>query len=283
MPGSVRRPVPRRPPVADSAAAELARLEELVRTLRARCPWDRRQTHVSLAPHLMEEVYEALEAIEDLGSAEPAVPSEFVAHLEEELGDVLFQVIFHSVLAEEKGRFTLTDVARVVHDKLVRRHPHVFGDVRVKTAEDVAARWEVLKRSEKPGRRATGGIPDAMPALAAAAKLLRKAESLGMDLPFAAERRATVVASLEHLERLGDQRSSEEAEDLDVPRGPASKEAEVSSSQEVEAVGELLLAVADLARRIGVDPETALRVETRRLRRALDTSERLGPQSDPEG
>jgi MazG family protein len=267
--------------VADSAAAELARLEELVRTLRARCPWDRRQTHVSLAPHLMEEAYEALEAIEDLGSAEPAVPSEVVAHLEEELGDVLFQVFFHSVLAEEKGRFTLTDVARAVHDKLVRRHPHVFGDVPAETAEDVAARWEVLKRSEKPGRGATGGIPDAMPALAAAAKLLRKAESLDMDLPSAAERHATVVASLEHLEHIGDQRSSEEAEDLDVPRGPPSKEVEVSSSQEVKAVGELLLAVVDLARRIGVDPETALRAETRRLRRALDTGERLGSQERP--
>ncbi len=264
--------------MADSAATELARLEELVKTLRARCPWDRRQTHVSLAPHLMEETYEALEAIEDLGSAEPAVPTEVVAHLEEELGDVLFQVFFHSVLAEEKGRFTLADVARAVHDKLVHRHPHVFGDASAETAEDVAARWEVLKRSEKGDRGVTGGIPDALPALALAAKLLRKAESLDMDLPSAAERRAIVVANLERLDRVGDPRRSDDGADLDVRRGPPSKEVEVSSSEEVREVGELLLSVVDLARRMGVDPETALRAEARRLRRALDTRERLGSQ-----
>jgi MazG family protein len=257
--------------VADSAAAELARLEELVRTLRVRCPWDRRQTHVSLAPHLMEEAYEALEAIEDLGSAEPVVPSEVVAHLEEELGDVLFQVFFHSVLAEEEGRFTLSDVSRAVHDKLVRRHPHVFGDARAETAEDVAARWEVLKRSERANRGVTGGIPDAMPALALAAKLLRRAESLDMTRPTAAERRATVLANLDRLERLGDQRSSGEEADPDDPGAPPSKGVEVGSSEEARMVGELLLAVVDLARRIGVDPETALRGEARRIRHSLET------------
>jgi len=198
----------------------------------------------------MEETYEALEAIEDLGSAEPAVPTEVVAHLEEELGDVLFQVFFHSVLAEEKGRFTLADVARAVHDKLVHRHPHVFGDASAETAEDVAARWEVLKRSEKGDRGVTGGIPDALPALALAAKLLRKAESLDMDLPSAAERRAMVVANLERLDRVGDPRRSDDGADLDVRRGPPSKEVEVSSSEEVREVGELLLSVVDLARRM---------------------------------
>ncbi|MGH9030278.1 MAG: MazG nucleotide pyrophosphohydrolase domain-containing protein, partial [Acidimicrobiales bacterium] len=121
-------------------------MSELVKTLRARCPWDRRQTHQSLAPHLLEEAYEALDAIDALARAEPDVPPTQVLHLQEELGDVLFQVFFHSELASEEGRFSLTDVARGIREKLVARHPHVFGDASAKTAEDVAERWEVLKR-----------------------------------------------------------------------------------------------------------------------------------------
>ncbi|MGA2036471.1 MAG: MazG family protein [Acidimicrobiales bacterium] len=249
----------RSPSDADlKTTGELARLEELVRTLRARCPWDRRQTHLSLAPHLLEEAYEALEAIEELGSPDSAVSPEVVAHLREELGDVLFQVFFHSVLAEEEGRFTLADVARDVHDKLVRRHPHVFGDALADTPEEVAARWEVLKSSEKGHKGVTGGIPDAMPALAVAAKLLRKAELLGVDLPSVAERRSRVSANLDRLAAAGESGSS---------------------GEESRAVGEMLLCVADLARRIGVDPETALRAETRGLRHALETGERPGSES----
>jgi MazG family protein len=233
----------------DSGEA-LERLEELVRTLRARCPWDRRQTHVSLAPHLMEEAYEALDAIEDLGPTPRDADPEVVAHLREELGDVLFQVFFHSVLAEEEGRFTLAEVAGTVHDKLVRRHPHVFGDAVAKTPEEVAARWEVLKSSEKGRRGVTGAIPADMPALALTAKLLRRAESLGTGLPSPAELRSQVASGLD---RLASQSESE------------------SHAERVKAVGELLLRVVDLARRHGVDPETALRSEARRLRHILET------------
>ncbi len=162
-------------------AAELVALEELVRTLRARCPWDRRQTHGSLARHLLEEAYEALDAIEVVAATEPEVAPVDVAHLEEELGDLLFQVYFHALLATEEGHFTLADVARTLHDKLVSRHPHVFGDAVAETPEDVAARWEVLKKAEKGRTSVTDGIPRALPALALAAKLQRKAESLGID------------------------------------------------------------------------------------------------------
>ena len=112
------------PRLGDPFAAEFVRLEELARALRARCPWDRVQTHQSLTRYLLEESYEALEAIEELGPEGAGYE-----HLEEELGDVLFQVVFHSVLAAEEGQFALADVARNVHDKLVGRHPHVFGDV----------------------------------------------------------------------------------------------------------------------------------------------------------
>ena len=241
------------PGARSGATAELARLDELVRILRARCPWDKAQTHVSLGPHLLEETYEALDAIEDLSSAEPTAPAEVVEHLREELGDVLVQVFFHSVLAEEEGRFTLADVAREIHDKLVSRHPHVFGDAVAETPDDVAARWEALKKQEKGRRHATDGIPDAMPSLALASKLLRKAQSQGIDVPSAAEWRSRVAANLERLDS-------------------AAQKAGAGSSGEVAGVvGELLLAVADLAQRSGVDPETALRAEARKLRQAIES------------
>ena len=181
-------------PGSPEAGEALARLEELVSTLRARCPWDMRQTHLSLAPHLMEEAYEALDAIEDLGPAPASAAPELVAHLREELGDVLFQVFFHSVLAEEEGWFTLAEVAGGTYDKLVRRHPHVFGDAVADTPEEVAARWEVLKSSEKGRRGVTGAIPAGMPALALTAKLLRRAQSLDVVMPSAAELHARMFA-----------------------------------------------------------------------------------------
>ena len=109
--------------------AEIVRFAELVRTLRQRCPWDREQTHRSLTRHLLEETYEVLEAVQDLETA----GAEGFVHLEEELGDLLFQVVFHATLAAEEGQFTLADVARGIHDKLVHRHPHVFAGVEADT------------------------------------------------------------------------------------------------------------------------------------------------------
>ena len=160
------------PRLAAPVAAELVALDELVHTLRERCPWDRRQTHGSLARHLLEESYEVLEAIDAVAAVErpasgpagrpapgpdAADEERAVAHLEEELGDLLFQVYFHATLAAEEGRFTLADVARGVHDKLVSRHPHVFGDVTAETADDVAANWEAHQEGrEGPGQRDRG-------------------------------------------------------------------------------------------------------------------------------
>ena len=187
------------PRLAAPVAVELVRLEELVRTLRARCPWDMAQTHGSLARHLLEEAYEALDAIEAVASAEPDVPPRRRGPLEEELGDLLFQVYFHAVLGAEEGRFTLADVARTVHDKLVSRHPHVFADAVADTPEEVAARWEVLKRAEKGRTSVTEGIPDALPALALAAKLQRKAASVGMDLGTLEDRRRRLAVGLDRL------------------------------------------------------------------------------------
>jgi tetrapyrrole methylase family protein / MazG family protein len=246
------------PALGAPLAGELVRLEELVRTLRLRCPWDRRQTHGSLGRHLLEEAYETLDAIEVLAGAEPDVPAPVVAHLEEELGDLLFQVVFHSVLGAEEGRFTLADVARVVHDKLVARHPHVFGDAVAETPEQVAERWEQLKKAEKGRASVTEGIPAALPALALAAKLQRKADSLRMPVPDAAGRRAEIEQALAKLARVPADRSGETLE---------------AGTEEAEAVGEALFALADLARRAGVDPETALRARAGRFREELEDSE----------
>jgi tetrapyrrole methylase family protein/MazG family protein len=165
------------PSLSEPIAGEVARFHELVRTLRAECPWDREQTHASLTRHLLEETYEVLEAIEHV---DPATAAGFEA-LEEELGDLLFQVVFHAVLAAEEGQFTLADVARGIHDKLYARHPHVFDPE--SGATDVAqltVDWERRKVEEKGRDSVMDGIPAALPALAYAAKVQRKAESQGV-------------------------------------------------------------------------------------------------------
>jgi tetrapyrrole methylase family protein / MazG family protein len=242
------------PRLAAPVAAELVALDELVHTLRARCPWDRRQTHASLGRHLLEESYEVLEAIDAVdavdGSVTPAadVVEDAVAHLEEELGDLLFQVYFHATLAAEEGRFTLADVARGVHDKLVARHPHVFGDVTAETADDVAANWEAIKKAEKGRVSVTEGIPAALPALALAAKLQRKAAAIGMVLPGLADEAARLAAAATRLAASG----ADAASDGAVADGAGGARARA------EEVGELLFAAVAVARAVGVDPETAL-------------------------
>jgi len=239
------------PELAAPVAAELVSLDELVHTLRERCPWDRRQTHASLGRHLLEESYEVLEAIDALSAADASartpdeVTDDAVAHLEEELGDLLFQVYFHATLAAEQGRFTLADVARGVHDKLVARHPHVFGDVTADTADDVAANWEAIKKAEKGRSSVTEGIPAALPALALAAKLQRKAAAIGMVLPGLAAEAARVADGAAYL-----------AADGGPPDDVA--DGEGGARERAEAVGELLFAATAVARALGVDPETAL-------------------------
>ena len=240
------------PRLAAPVGRELVRFEELVRTLRERCPWDRQQTHESLTGYLLEEAHEAIEALEALGP-EPSAPA--IDAVCEELGDVLFQVVFHATLAAEEGWFTLADVARTVHDKLVRRHPHVFGAVEADTAEQVATNWDAIKRAEKaekvekaeraeraqgvepaepadPRPSAFAGIPPALPALATAAKVARWAASHGLTEPAGVP--------------------------LDVPT--------VANEEEL---GDLLLGVATAASAAGLDPETALRKAITRYVRHL--------------
>ena len=165
--------------VAPPVASEVARFDELVHVLRERCPWDREQTHKSLTRHLLEETYEVLEAIEHL-DAETGAGYE---HLEEELGDLLFQICFHATLAGEHGAFTLADVARGIHDKLVLRHPHVFADVQADDAGAVMRNWEQIKKAEKGRESIFDGIPTSLPSLLYAHKVLRKASTLGIEPP----------------------------------------------------------------------------------------------------
>jgi tetrapyrrole methylase family protein/MazG family protein len=165
------------PAGAPPVAREVARFAELVRTLRERCPWDREQTHRTLTRHLLEETYEVLEAIEALDEAN----GEGFEHLEEELGDLLFQVVFHATLGAEEGRFTLADVARGIHDKLVHRHPHVFAGVQADTPAEVVTNWEQIKRDEKGRTSIMDGIDEALPSLLYAHKVQRKAASVGLE------------------------------------------------------------------------------------------------------
>lgn len=280
--------------------AELVRLDELVHTLRRRCPWDREQTHGSLARHLQEEAYEVLEAIDavaalDTGDAlatrtraqppeseAPPVPDgavsgdrdaveRAVAHLEEELGDLLFQVYFHAVLAAEAGRFTLADVARAVHDKLVARHPHVFGDATVDTPAEVMATWEVRKLAEKDRTSVTEGIPQALPALAMAAKLQRKALAVGMILPGLAEEAVSVADRVARLSASGVHHPDDHHHD-DHHEGEQGdgEDGEALVAGPATEIGALLFSVVNVARSLGVDPETALRARDAAFRRSVE-------------
>ena len=214
--------------LAAPVAAELVRFNELVRTLREKCPWDQEQDHRSLEKHLIEESYEVIEAIE---SGDPA-------QLEEELGDLLYQVFFHALLGAEAGEYTIADVARGIHDKLVHRHPHVFGDVQAEDADTVRANWEQIKKAEKGRESVMDGIPGAMPALLYARKVQQKARSVGFDWDSADDVYPKVEEEL----------------------------AEVRADPSEEEVGDLLFSVVNLARHLGVDAESALRVATAKFR-----------------
>lgn len=255
-------------PVLDlPVAREMERVVELVATLRRECPWDREQTHGSLRRHLLEETYEVLEALDELAALESAdadADADAAGRgdadqderidlaydsLEEELGDLLFQVVFHSQLATEAGRFTLVDVADRVDNKLRGRHPHVFGaneygDFEAETPEEVLANWEQIKKIEKGRSSVFEGIPSNLPALAYSAKILKKAS--GLDTPV----------------RL----SVEPAEILAATGAPA-------DHVDDDRIGELLLSVVALARDAGIDPETALRSSAARLRERAASGE----------
>jgi MazG family protein len=183
-----------------------------------------------------------------------------VAHLEEELGDLLFQVYFHATLAAEAGRFTLADVARGIHDKLVSRHPHVFGDVTADTPEAVAANWEALKKAEKGRTSVTEGIPAALPALALVAKLQRKALAVGMAVPTVAEEAILVAQGVSALA----------GADAVGTRSWGITDGEGGQADDAAEVAEVLFSLVNVARSLGVDPETALRARAADFRASIE-------------
>jgi tetrapyrrole methylase family protein/MazG family protein len=238
------------------------RLVALIERLRAPggCPWDAEQTHHTLARHLIEESYEVIEAIEALPASAPAPGPEPVApgayeHLEEELGDLACQVIFHATFAREAGAFTITDVLTGIHDKLVRRHPHVFGDVAVSGADEVVANWEVIKREEKGRASLMDGVSRHLPSLLYAHKLYRKAASAGLRFGTAEEVLNRATAELGGLAA------------PDIPAGEAE-----------QRLGEALAAVVHLARLAGVDGESALRGWAGRFKERFQRMEALAAE-----
>jgi tetrapyrrole methylase family protein/MazG family protein len=218
-----------------TVAGELARFVALVERLRGPggCPWDAAQTHHSLRRHVLEEAYEVAAAIESLPPDAPKgdIPMGAYDELADELGDLLFQVVIQSTLATEAGAFTVADVARGVHDKLVHRHPHVFGDVQAASADEVVTNWEQIKKAEKQHSSLVEGITPGLPALLYAQKLYRKATSIGLDPypdPAAALRDAATAL-------------------------PAALDADVET-----VLGEVLATAVAVARARGLDGESAL-------------------------
>ncbi len=208
------------------------------RRLRAECPWDRKQTHHTLLRHLIEEAYETVEALGRLPAEAPAGEPDYLAyaHVEEELGDLLLQVVFHATLAREASVFDVEEVAEMIRRKLVHRHPHVFGDVEAHDAETVLANWEQIKAEEKSRSSLMDDIPLALPAPARADKLQRRAASVGFDW-----------ADLEQVLAKVD----EEIAEL--------RDAIGHHESVIHELGDLLFAVVNVARHVGVDSELALR------------------------
>ena len=239
------------PALGTPVAEEMVKFHALARTLRDECPWDMEQTHQSLVRYLLEETYEVIDAIGNLKVDDPSSDDDFI----EELGDLLYQIEFHAAIAEEQGRFTMADVARTVHDKLVSRHPHVFGDVEVSSSTDVEANWEAIKKAEKPER--TGifdGVVTGAPSLSFAAKVQQRAARAGFDWP-------NVEGPLEKV--------SEET--LEVRGAIINADPEATATE----IGDLLFAVVNVARHLDIDPEGALRSAVHKFRSRVEAVESL--------
>lgn len=234
----------------------LGALLELMQRLRDPehgCPWDRAQTFASIAPYTIEEAYEVADAIAR-GERE---------ELRDELGDLLFQVVFHARLAEERGWFDFAAVAQGIRDKLVRRHPHLFAGAQL-AAEDLVRVWEEQKAQERAAAGTAGaepsailaGVPAALPALTRAAKLGRRAARVGFDWSEAREVRSKILEELQEVDAAG------------------------SHEQRLEELGDLLFAVANWSRHLEVDAEDALRMANRKFMRRFTRMEQLAAERD---
>src|SRR5688572_24881366 len=223
------------------------------------CPWDREQTYATLAPMLLEEAYEAFEAVEEAREGKPA-------ELRDELGDLLFQIVFYAQVAKERGEFTVDDVTTAIHDKMVRRHPHVFGDVTANDSATVLLNWEAMKAEERRAAaskkaEAKGsllgslldGVSSKAPALMEAHQLSTKAARVGFDW--------------KNVDDIFD-KLQEEIEELRVAIDDHSNAQDEANHARVrEEIGDLLFAVTNIARHLKVEPEAALKLTNRKFRR----------------
>jgi MazG family protein len=240
-----------------SLAEALVDLQELTERLRRDCPWDREQTERTIVPHTVEEAYEVADAA--IGGDD--------AKLADELGDLLFQVYFLSLLLQERGSSDLEDVARLVHEKLVRRHPHVFGDAEARTAGRVRERWEEIKRTDEEREGIFHHVPDSLPSLLYARKVQRRAAAVGFEYP-------DTAGALTDLD--------DEVRELKaalVEAGEPAPETE-PPAHVFEEMGDVFFAAVNVARRLNVDPELALRTMTRRF---VDRVERAEQKAAAEG
>jgi tetrapyrrole methylase family protein/MazG family protein len=210
-------------------------LVDIIARLRAPegCPWDKEQTHLSLKPNLLEECYEALEAIDEDDDQK----------LCEELGDILMQIALHSQIGQEDGKFSVEDVLRSINTKLIRRHPHVFGGTKVSGAQDVIRNWEAIKQEEKGTTSVLDGLPKGMPALAYSQAMQRRAARVGFDWK-------EIEGAMDKLgEEVGELRES------------------TSHEERVREFGDVLFALVNVARRLDVESEEALQLAGRRFYR----------------
>ena len=241
-----------------TAGESMDDLVDFMRRLRAECPWDQEQTHASLTRHLLEEAYETLDALETFVrvESEGGDHSVAVAHVEEELGDLLFQIVFHAELGDEEGHFNFATIADGVRVKLTGRHPHVFGDVEVSGSEEVASRWEDLKKKEKGRESVTDGIAWQLPALTLYAKLLRKAQQVDLGSGTGENARGQAISALQSLNF--------------APSGAIDSQ---STSDTESAWGDALSAIAMCAQWSGVDLEGVLRERALQLRSEIQQHE----------
>ena len=233
-----------------SLGEALLDLQRLTERLRRDCPWDREQTTATIVPHTIEEAYEVADAA--LAGADEK--------LLDELGDLLFQVYFLALLLSEQGHGNLEDVARNVHAKLVRRHPHVFGDVEAATASDVRRNWDEIKRATESRAGVFHHVPENLPALLLARKVQRRAAAVGFEYPDA----VAALADLDdELRELHAELREEPAPEL--PPHP----------RQAAELGDVLFAAVNVARRLNVDPELELRRATQRFVERVEEAERL--------
>ncbi len=241
-------------------SAEITRLREIIARLRAPggCPWDREQTAATLRTSLLEEAYEVIDAIE----------RDHAANLEEELGDLLINIVMQAEIASESNAFTLESLASVASEKLVRRHPHVFGDSSAGTSEAVLAQWEEIKRTERAAKgnaepSLLDGVAGAFPALVRAQKIQKKAAKAGFDW----ERPADVLEKIrEEIAEVEEEIKALEGDDTAAAR-----------KRLTEETGDLLFAVVNLSRALSIDAESALRAATEKFSSRFRSMEREIP------